>query len=190
MEKILSIQSRWKIDLWRLVPGHRRISIITFIDVRFDVLLAGIQCRILQHFLYLVRDRMLLMERGVHLTRFLFTIASFFFRSRDVTRLMRHTGDLPFIFHGRISRVRCPLGQVRLRISLSIRMCFVGIYFLYYSPVKCGIAAHYSFPFRSLFDQPCLLVLYPFYALCLSFLVIFYHSKLYFLIPLFLLLAH
>lgn len=68
----------------------------------------------LRRFLYLVRDRMLLMERGVHLARFLFTIASFFFHSCDVTRLMCHTAGL----HGRISPSHWSSGQVRLRILL------------------------------------------------------------------------
>lgn len=124
----------------------------------FDALLAGVWCRVLRHFLYLVRDRMLLMERGVHLARFLFTIASFFFYSRDIIRLMRHTDDLPFIFHGRISRVHCPLGQVRLWVSLGICVSSVFIFF-YIIRVNCSIIAHsYSFSliffFELLFDQP------------------------------------
>lgn len=53
------------------------IFITILIEVCFDKLLGSIRCCILRHFLYLVRDRALLMERGVY---FLFTsncIASF-----------------------------------------------------------------------------------------------------------------
>lgn len=144
-------------------------------------------------FFILSRDRMLLMKRSVYLTRFLFTIASFFFHSRDVARLMRHISDLPFIFHGRISRVRCPLGQVRLRVSCDLHVCFVSIYF-HLLFAKCDITAH-SYLFRWLFFRwwitiwstvPPYFIFVLYSLLRLSCLVIFYYSKLYFLIPLFL----
>lgn len=85
------------------------------------------------------------------------------------------------------------LGQVRLRISL--RTYFVDIYFLFIRQ-SVILAAHMLICFRRLFSLFCeppiwstvplrfISVLCPLF--CLSFLVIFYYSKLYFPIPFFL----
>lgn len=169
-----------------LSPGNTLIFIMVSIDVRFDAS---------RHFLYLVRDRMLLMEWGVHLARFLFTIVFLSFPRCYAFDASRST-DLPFIFHGRISRVRCSLGQVRVRVSLLIFVSF-DIYFLSLFRAKCDIAALFftrwlSFaPCRATIwstAPPCFMfVLHPLHPLrsaCYFSLVIFYLSKLYF--PLFL----
>lgn len=105
--------------------------------------------------------------------------------------------DLPFIFHGRITC--CPLGQVRpRRVSLRAYVShFVGIYFRsLFAQSARDIASRirvpvdfFFFPRRATISSIARLpVLYPFYVRCSAclraFLVIFYHSKLYFLIPL------
>lgn len=175
-----------------------RIFIMAPIDVRFDALLAGIRC-IAAFSLSCPRSNVINGMRRIPCTLLVYDhfIVFLSFPRCYTSDASRSTISLLF-FMAEYHAFACPLGQVRLRVSL--RICFVGIYFLslfaqsvvlfrriiLYSLTFFRFLQYYLVNCTSLFHVH-FVSGYIRYVLPVIFPLLFFISqKLYFLIPLFL----